>query len=86
MNHNRGEHLVSSQVASMQNIEPYERLANAIVVQACTDYRFGRISDSQMERFCHSQWYQLLTNVDGGYILNRLRESKNDRKRTKRRN
>ena len=86
MSHNKGDHLISSQVASMQCMDAYNRLANAIVQQACIDYRSGAISDSQMVRFCYSQWFQLLTNVDGSYILEKLRKSKNDRKRTKRRN
>lgn len=65
---------------------PYEALANAIVLQAVNDYRAAlkkvkknpnnRIALDealQIERFFRSQWYQVLTSVDGEYLINRLR-------------
>lgn len=66
---------------------PYERLANAVIVQASKDYVTGlrkknRNSEStsaehdvrMLERFFHSEWYQILTSVDGTYLMDRLRK------------
>lgn len=65
---------------------PYEALANAIVLQAVNDYRAAlkKVKKNpnnrealdealQIERFFRSQWYQVLTSVDGEYLINRLR-------------
>ena len=65
---------------------PYEALANAIVLQAVNDYRatLKKVKKNpnnrealdealQIERFFKSQWYQVLTSVDGEYLINRLR-------------
>lgn len=67
--------------------DPYEKLANAIVVQAVSDYRAAlqkvrknpKNKDDldealQIERFFRSQWYQTLTSVDGEYLIDRLRK------------
>lgn len=67
--------------------DPYERLANAIVIQAAEDYRAAlkRIRRNpnnrdaveealQLERFFRSGWYQVLTSVDGEYMIQRLQE------------
>lgn len=66
---------------------PYEALANAIVLQAVNDYRAAlkkvkknpqnkiAIDEAlQIERFFRSQWYQTLTSVDGEYLINKLRK------------
>lgn len=66
--------------------EPYEKLANAIVLQAVSDYRavLQKIRKNpknkeaveealRIERFFRSQWYQTLTSVDGEYLIDRLR-------------
>ena len=66
---------------------PYERLANAIILQAVTDYRSvlkkirrnPKNKDSvdealRIERFFRSCWYSQLTSVDGEYLIRRLRE------------
>ena len=65
----------------------FEMLANAIVKQAADDYRNARRLLTRMpdafqakeriqdvERFFQSEWYQLLTSVDGEYLLKRLEE------------
>ena len=65
---------------------PYQRLTNAIVEQAAKDYRsalkaLARDSDNayiqdevkSLERFFRSRWYGILTNVDGEYLMERLR-------------
>ena len=66
---------------------PYEKLANAIVVQAANDYRAalrkkkGNPRNSEMlrnvneiERFFRSGWYQVLTTVDGEYLMDKIRQ------------
>ena len=66
---------------------PYERLANAIVLQAVADYRAAlkkvkhnpgnqdAIHEAlQLEKFFRSQWYEMLTKVDGEYLIRRLQE------------
>lgn len=70
------------------NNAAYEDLANAIVLQACKDYksayrrylrRYGRAdrTDPQMaelEKFFRSDWYKTLTSVDGEYLMKRLQD------------
>lgn len=64
---------------------PYENLANAIIIIAAGDYRQARYklcinpndwkalsTIREVERFFCSEWYDVLTTVDGRYILNRL--------------
>ena len=66
---------------------PYEKLANAIVLQAVSDYRAAlkkvkknpKNRDAidgvlQIEKFFRSNWYQTLTSVDGEYLIERLRK------------
>ena len=65
----------------------FEMLANAIVKQAADEYRNARRALIRMpnavppkekiqdvEKFFRSEWYQLLTSVDGEYLLRRLEE------------
>lgn len=67
--------------------DPYERLANAIILQAVTDYRTAlkkirknpgnrdAIDEAlRIERFFRSGWYSQLTSVDGEYLIRKLRE------------
>jgi len=67
--------------------DPYENLANAIVLQAVKDYRDAlkrlkkksgnkaSMADAlECERFFRSGWYKALTSVDGEYLINKLRE------------
>lgn len=66
---------------------PYENLANAIIVKACEDYRavLKKIKHNpknrdaidealSLERFFRSQWYQTLTDVDGEFLIRKLRD------------
>ena len=70
-------------------LDPYQELANAIVVMAAKDYRHAlhiqhrnpdsqaaRIKIDEIERFFRSEWYQVLTNVDGEMLMRRLREER----------
>lgn len=67
--------------------DPYENLANAIIVQACDDYRAGlkkikknpenraAIDEAlRIEKFFHSGWFGALTTVDGDFLIRRIRE------------
>ena len=64
---------------------PYERLANAVILQAVTDYRVAlkkiktspinkdaRSEALSIERFFRSGWYSMLTSVDGEYMIRKL--------------
>lgn len=66
---------------------PYERLANGIILQAVSDYRSvlrrimrnpeckSALQDAlALERFFHSGWYRILTEVDGDYLIDSLRK------------
>jgi len=66
-------------------MNPYEELANAIVLQAVKEYREAlgilrfspkdkdaSISKDEIERFFHSGWFGLLTNIDPEMLISRL--------------
>ncbi len=65
----------------------YQALANGIVEQAVKDYRAAlkilrKHPDSktamaaamEVERFFHSSWYAVLTDIDPDYLIERLRK------------
>lgn len=65
----------------------YERLANAIILSAVSDYRAAlkRVKRNQriktaidealrIEKFFRSPWYQQLTSVDGELLIRRLQD------------
>ena len=67
-------------------MDPYENLANAIIVQAAEDYRAAlkrlkrdpqnksaRQTAQEVEEFFRSGWFRVLTDADGGMILSRLK-------------
>lgn len=67
--------------------DPYENLANAIIVQAARDYMAAlkklkknprnreAMSDAmKLEQFFHSSWYGVLTTADPDYLIGELRE------------
>lgn len=58
--------------------DPYQNLANAIVAVAVDDYRSALKAGneklkSSLEKFFHSDWYKVLTKVDGDYLIELLR-------------
>jgi len=66
--------------------DPYEQLANAIILQAVKDYRdalkkmkkrprYDPAKDmiDEVERFFHTDWYRELTSVDGNFLIEKLR-------------
>ena len=75
-------------------MEPYESLANAIVMQAVKDYRTAllhskkrpdnksyQVEVASIERFFRSGWYGELTNLNAEYLIRRVNEEvqRNDR-------
>ncbi|MCH4007745.1 MAG: hypothetical protein LKE59_11460 [Eubacterium sp.] len=68
-------------------IDPYENLANAIVLQAVKDYRkalktlqmnpmsrSANADKNTLERFFLSDWYRLLTAVDGEMLIEKINQ------------
>lgn len=67
--------------------EPYDRLANAIILAAVADWREAVVDlernsrdrkalgvKRECERFFLSRWFSALTEIDGKEMLTRLRE------------
>ncbi|KAF5076019.1 hypothetical protein DSECCO2_165400 [anaerobic digester metagenome] len=65
--------------------DPYENLANSIVLLAVKDYRdalkklkkwprneAAQIMKAEVERFFRSAWYRELTSVDGEFLISKL--------------
>ena len=55
----------------------YDALANAIILQACKDYRralrgYKKNEIIKIRKFFHSQWYSELTNISGDCILKEI--------------
>lgn len=60
-------------------MNPYENLANAIVLQAVKDYRLtdDEAELAEIESFFRSDWFGVLTDVDPEYLIRKLRKEKN---------
>lgn len=69
----------------MSDITNYENLANAIILQAVRDYRMALKSlkadpknrtaladKDEVERFFRSDWFSVLTSVDGEMLIRSL--------------
>ena len=72
----------------MQSVDPYELLANGIVERAVEDYRnlWNWTKDDQAKQelihFFYSQWFAILTTLDPTYLIEKLEEEA-DAKRKK---
>lgn len=68
-------------------MEPYESLANGIIEQAVKDYREAlqrldhhpekndyKAEVNSIEHFFCSDWYQMLTDLDGNLLMRKVRE------------
>ena len=68
------------------DIDPYKELANAVILQAVEDYRkwtkeySGSHDDRKLRKklvelkeFFRSEWFSLLTALDGEQLLSRLK-------------
>lgn len=63
-------------------MNPYEELANAIILQAVKDYRLtdDERELQEIERFFRSGWFGVLSKVDAEFLIKELRkEKRNDR-------
>ena len=72
----------------------YEELANTIIIKAVSDYRDARralarnpdntLAQRQVglcERFFLSDWFKILSNVDGEVVLEKLRKEEQQKVR-----
>ena len=69
--------------------EAYEHLAKSIIIQAITDYREilnndrikklskAKYNKAELESFFLSEWFQLLTDMDGQRLINLIKEQEN---------
>ena len=59
-------------------MNPYEELANAIVLQAVKDYRLNDDERelASIERFFRSDWFGVLTNINPEILITKLRKEK----------
>ena len=58
--------------------ENYEKLAQAIILQAVRDYRNSCNNQTRcsIERFFRSDWFMVLTNLDGEMLIKRLKKER----------
>lgn len=69
------------------NLECYENLVNAIILQAVKDYkavlfrledhpnnRDAQFEKKRLEGFFHSNWYNTLTDLDAGTLISGVQE------------
>ncbi len=59
-------------------MDPYENLANAIILQAVKDYRLtdNESELKEIERFFRSDWFSVLTSLDPDLLIQKLRKEK----------
>ncbi len=59
-------------------MNPYEELANAIVLQAVNDYRLHDDEKElvSIERFFRSGWFSTLTSINPEMLISKLRKEK----------
>ena len=59
-------------------MNPYEELANAIILQAVKDYRLtdDERELQEIERFFRSGWFGVLSKVDPEFLIKELRREK----------
>ena len=59
-------------------MNPYEELANAIVLQAVKDYRLNDDERelASIERFFRSGWFSTLTSINPEMLISKLRKEK----------
>lgn len=59
-------------------MNPYENLANAVILQAVRDYRLtdDELELAKIERFFCSDWFGVLSQVDPKYLIRNLRKEK----------
>lgn len=69
----------------MIELTPLQNLSNAIVLQAVDDYRAALAGNGigkkppefvivEIERFFRSEWFNMLTDVDGDVLIKKIRK------------
>lgn len=56
--------------------DPFEELANEVIILAADDIRKGNKYAEDARQFLKSEWCSMLTKVDGRTILRRLENEK----------
>ena len=87
----RKETVSLDSLTALANADSLTALANAIIVQAAKDYRralrkqkkdpgnvSAKIPIEEAEQFFRSEWYRLLTTVDGETLIKQLKEEVTD--------
>ena len=70
----------------MRSVDPYEHLANAIILQAVADYRrlwdrdFWDSDKQKIVDFFYSQWFSVLTKIDADWLIGVLEKEANAKK------
>lgn len=84
--------MVMNKGHTVENIEAYEKLASAVILTACKDYRKvlkklsrnpgnrdALLEKKSIERFFRSGWFGVLTSVDPEMLINRLQKEVMDK-------
>lgn len=84
--------MVKNKGHSVENVEAYEKLAGAVIVIACKDYRKvlkklarnpgnrdALVEKRTIEKFFRSEWFGVLTSVDPEMLINRLQKEVMDK-------
>jgi hypothetical protein len=68
---------VDEQVVAL-GTNPWERLANGIILQAVEDYRMLENAEDleEIEEFFRSEWFEVLTTLDPHYLIAQLKSEK----------
>lgn len=61
-------------------MNPYRALADAIILKAVDDYREHKELRGIIARFFKSDWFKVLTDIDGEYLLKKLKDELNQNK------
>lgn len=57
-------------------MNPYQELANAVIILAVKDYRHTKnpAERKELERFFRSEWFSFLSNLNGEVLLEQLQK------------
>ena len=71
----------------MKSVDPYELLANGIIERAVEDYRRlwnwtkDDYAKKELIHFFYSEWFSILTTLDPKYLIEKLEEEANAKRR-----
>jgi hypothetical protein len=61
-------------------MSPYRALADAIILKAVDDYRKHKELRGSIAKFFKSDWFKVLTDIDGEHLLKKLKDELNQNK------